>query len=193
MSWHSEFDHLDSLQEQGGINLYACVNGDPLGYVNLDGRNPVAAAIAATTAAAARALLKKLLRDIAKKKAKDAAKKQAKSSKSKAKSQGCVTKGGRGQQVGSMIKTDGSTTTSAIKAKAESVGFKSTKTANGPLKMVDENGVARVTIKGGSQHAPGSAGPHVELKTSSGQRVNPAGNQVTRKSPENHTPIDFDL
>ncbi|MDA0126170.1 MULTISPECIES: hypothetical protein [Vibrio] len=40
-----------------------------------------------------------------------------------------------------MIKTDGSTTTSAIKAKAESVGFKSTKTANGPLRMVDENGV----------------------------------------------------
>jgi hypothetical protein len=43
VSWHSEFDHLDSLQEQGGINLYACVNGDPLGYVDLDGRNPVAA------------------------------------------------------------------------------------------------------------------------------------------------------
>ncbi|CAG9000316.1 MAG: hypothetical protein CENE_02311 [Candidatus Celerinatantimonas neptuna] len=92
-----------------------------------------------------------------------------------------------------MIKTDGSTTASTIKAKAESVGFKSTQTANGPLKMVDENGVARVTIKGGSQRAPGSAGPHVELKTSSGQRVNPAGNPVTRKSPENHTPIDFDL
>ena len=95
VSWHSEFDHLDSLQEQGGVNLYACVNGDPLGYVDLDGRNPVAAAIAATTAAAARALLKKLLRDIAKKKAKDAAKKQAKSSKSKAKSGGkaCKRKG----------------------------------------------------------------------------------------------------
>lgn len=104
-----------------------------------------------------------------------------------------VTKGGRGQQVGSMIKTDGSTTASAIKSKAESVGFKPTQTANGPLKMVDENGVARVTIKGGSQRAPGSAGPHVELKTSSGQRVNPGGNPVTRKSPENHTPIDFDL
>ncbi len=88
-----------------------------------------------------------------------------------------------------MIKTDGSTTASAIKAKAESVGFKSTQTANGHF----ENGVARVTIKGGSQRAPGSAGFHVELKTSSGQRVNPAGNQVTRKSSENHTPIDFDL
>ena len=92
-----------------------------------------------------------------------------------------------------MIKPDGSTKASDIKAKAESVGFKPTQSANGPLKMIDENDVARVTIKGGSQRAPGSAGSHVELKTSSGQRVNPAGNPVTRKSPENHTPIDFDL
>ncbi|ENT6808092.1 polymorphic toxin type 33 domain-containing protein [Vibrio vulnificus] len=28
----------DPLQEQGGINLYAYVNGDPLGYVDPDGR-----------------------------------------------------------------------------------------------------------------------------------------------------------
>ncbi|MCK6265884.1 hypothetical protein KP803_21745 [Vibrio sp. ZSDE26] len=53
--------------------------------------------------------------------------------------------------------------------------------------------MARVTIKGGSQRTPGSDGPHVELKTSSGQRVSPAGEPVTRMSPENHTPIDFDL
>lgn len=98
-----------------------------------------------------------------------------------------------GSKFGSMINTDGSTTASAIKAKAESVGFKPAQTVNGPLKMVDENAVARVTIKGGSQRAPGSTGPHVELKTSSGERVNPAGNPVTRKSPGNHTPIDFDL
>lgn len=56
--------------------------------------------------------------------------------------------------------------------------------------MVDENGVARVTIKGGSQRAPGSAGPHVELKTSSGQRVNPAGSDkrtgTLRKEPLYH-------
>ncbi|MDK9757033.1 hypothetical protein KIV40_16865 [Vibrio sp. D173a] len=32
----------DPLQEQGGINLYAYVNGDPLGYVDPDGRNAVA-------------------------------------------------------------------------------------------------------------------------------------------------------
>jgi uncharacterized protein RhaS with RHS repeats len=31
----------DPLQEQGGINLYAYVNGDPLGYVDPDGRHPV--------------------------------------------------------------------------------------------------------------------------------------------------------
>ncbi|QOU29873.1 VCBS repeat-containing protein [Vibrio coralliilyticus] len=104
-----------------------------------------------------------------------------------------VAKGGRGKQVGDIIETDGSTKASVIKAKAESVGFKASQTANGPVKMVDENGVARVTIKGGSQRAPGSAGPHVELKTSSGQRVNTVGEPVTRKSPENHTPIDFDL
>lgn len=30
----------DPLQEEGGINLYAYVNGDPLGYVDPDGRNP---------------------------------------------------------------------------------------------------------------------------------------------------------
>jgi RHS repeat-associated protein len=104
-----------------------------------------------------------------------------------------ATQVGRGKQVGSSIKTDGSTTASSIKAKAESVGFTPIQSANGPLKMVDENGVARVTIKGGSQRAPGSAGAHVELKDSSGQRVNPAGQTVTRKSPENHTKIENDL
>ncbi len=32
----------DPLQEQGGINLYGYVNGDPLGYVDPDGRFAVA-------------------------------------------------------------------------------------------------------------------------------------------------------
>ncbi|UTW58744.1 hypothetical protein KFE96_00105 [Kordiimonas sp. SCSIO 12603] len=100
----------------------------------------------------------------------------------------CET-GGRGAQVGSMIDSNGSTKASDIIQKSQDVGFTPSQTANGPLKMVDENGVARVTIKGGSARAPGSAGPHVELKDSSGQRVNSAGQPVTRKSPENHTPI----
>lgn len=36
--------------------------------------------------------------------------------------------------------------------------------------MIDENGVARVTIKGGSERAPVSFNP----KDSSGQRVSPS-------------------
>ena len=55
--------------------------------------------------------------------------------------------------------------------------------------MVDENGVARVTVKSGNPRTLGSGGPHVELKDSAGQRVNPFGQSVTRKSPENHTLI----
>ncbi|GIU52349.1 hypothetical protein TUM4438_44860 [Shewanella sairae] len=99
----------------------------------------------------------------------------------------------RGKQIGSIIKKDGSTKASTIKAKAESVGFTSQQSSNDPLKLVDETGTARVTIKGGSDRAPGSAAPHVELKDSNGQRVSPSGSPVTRKSPENHTQIENDL
>ncbi|MFS1902020.1 RHS repeat-associated core domain-containing protein [Vibrio lentus] len=35
----------DPLQEQGGINLYAYVNGDPLGYVDPDGRYGIVGAV----------------------------------------------------------------------------------------------------------------------------------------------------
>ena len=107
--------------------------------------------------------------------------------------QDIASNSGRGKQVGDMISTDGSTKASDIRAKSEEVGFKATQTENGPLKMVDENDVARVTIKGGSERAPGSTKPHVELKDSKGQRVNPKGETVTRRSPENHTPIINDL
>ncbi|MGF1785549.1 RHS repeat-associated core domain-containing protein [Photobacterium swingsii] len=41
----------DPLQEQGGINLYAYVNGDPLGYVDPDGKEAVLASICAVAAA----------------------------------------------------------------------------------------------------------------------------------------------
>jgi len=54
------------------------------------------------------------------------------------------------------------------------------------------NGVNRLTIKQGSS-APGSTNPHMELRNTLGQLVDPAGNPVTRKSLGNHTPIDFDL
>ena len=100
---------------------------------------------------------------------------------------------GRGKQIGNMIKKDGSTKASDIKTKAEKLGLKPSQSKNGPMKMKDENGVDRVTIKGGSDRAPGSSKPHVELKDSKGQRVSPEGKPVTRKSPENHTPIKNDL
>lgn len=82
---------------------------------------------------------------------------------------------------------------SELKKYAEQQGWRSSQTANGPLKYTDENGINRITIKQGSSRAPGSANPHVEIRNASGQRVDPAGNPVTRKSPGNHTPIDFDL
>ncbi|MCI5045869.1 MAG: RHS repeat-associated core domain-containing protein [Aquisalinus sp.] len=95
----------------------------------------------------------------------------------------------RGKQVGDIIDSGGTTKASDIIAKAEEVGFTRSQTKNGPLKFKDENGVDRVTIKSGSARTQGSEGPHVELRRSDGQRVNPAGDPVTRKSPENHTPI----
>jgi len=76
---------------------------------------------------------------------------------------------------------------------AERKGWTKTQTANGPMKFVDENGVVRVTIKRGSPRAPGSGAPHVELRSPSGQRINPSGKPVTRSSPDNHAPIEWDL
>jgi hypothetical protein len=96
---------------------------------------------------------------------------------------------GRGAKVGSKIDPQGTTTASSIIKESQDVGFTASQTANGPLKMVDENGVARVTLKSGSERAPGSSASHVELKDSNGQRVNSQGQPVTRKSPQNHTPI----
>ena len=75
---------------------------------------------------------------------------------------------------------------------ALSQGWTKTQTPGGPAKYVDENGVVRMTIKEGSPRTPGSENPHVEFRDPSGQRVDPFGNPVTRRSPENHTPIEWD-
>lgn len=83
-------------------------------------------------------------------------------------------------------------TSSQLRSYAESQGWTKTQTTNGPEKWVDENGVARVTLKQGSDRAPGSANPHVEIKDGTGQRIDQFGNPVNRKSPGNHTPIIFD-
>jgi len=82
---------------------------------------------------------------------------------------------------------------SELKKFAEQQGWKLSRTANGPIKYMDKSGVYRMTIKRGSSRAPGSGNPHVELRNPYGQRIDPAGNAVTRKSPGNHTPIKFDL
>lgn len=71
-------------------------------------------------------------------------------------------------------------------------GWARSQTATGPVKYTDANGVVRLTIKRGSPRAPGSGGPHVELRNADGYRVDPYGNLVTRKSPGNHTPIEWD-
>ena len=58
-----------------------------------------------------------------------------------------------------MINTNGSTNASDIVAKAKDVGFTPTQTENGPLKLVDENGIARVTIKEGKSASTGKCHP----------------------------------
>ncbi|MBC6447148.1 putative T7SS-secreted protein [Actinokineospora xionganensis] len=75
---------------------------------------------------------------------------------------------------------------------AQAQGWTKTQTDNGPPKYVDDNGVTRLTIKEGSPRAPGSANPHIEIRDENGQRTDANGNPVTRKSPGNHTPIEWD-
>jgi RHS repeat-associated protein len=73
-----------------------------------------------------------------------------------------------------------------------SQGWTRSRTTNGPIKYTDESGTVRVTIKRVSGRAPGSGSPHVEMRNSAGERVDPYGNAVTRKSPGNHTPVEHD-
>jgi hypothetical protein len=75
---------------------------------------------------------------------------------------------------------------------ADSQGWTKTQTPGGPPKYVDENGIVRMTIKEGSPRTPGSEAPHVELRDATGQRIDPNGNPVTRRSEGNHTPIVWD-
>ncbi|WP_328995313.1 hypothetical protein OG394_12080 [Kribbella sp. NBC_01245] len=93
---------------------------------------------------------------------------------------GQLTKGGRG-------------TASGLVDVAESQGWKAVQSSGGPLKYVDSNGIERLVIKRGTARTPGSNFPHVAIRNASGQRVDPYGNVVSRKSPGNHTPITWDL
>ncbi len=82
---------------------------------------------------------------------------------------------------------------SELEKYAQEQGWTRSKTENGPIKYTDEDGVVRITIKKGSDRAPGSSDPHVEMRNPDGVRIDPDGNPVTRKSPGNHTPIEMDI
>jgi filamentous hemagglutinin len=82
---------------------------------------------------------------------------------------------------------------SDFKLWAELQGWQPTQTPKGPLKYVDENGVARLTLKQGSSRTPGSNYPHVELRMADRQRIDIWGNHVTRTSPGNHIRIQWDI
>lgn len=76
---------------------------------------------------------------------------------------------------------------------AESQGWKRLQSQTGPIKYVDENGIERIVLKSGSSRTTGSGDPHIAIRDSAGLRVNPYGNPVSRRSPGNHTPIEWDL
>jgi hypothetical protein len=84
-------------------------------------------------------------------------------------------------------------TASELESYAREQGWTLRQTEAGPAKYVDDNGVVRLTLKKGSPRAPGSAGPHVEIRDADGNRIDPSGNVVTRKSAANHTSIIWDL
>jgi Pretoxin HINT domain len=94
--------------------------------------------------------------------------------------------------LGQMV-AGGRATASQLDEFGTSVGWFRSQTATGPIKFTDENAVVRLTIKLGSNRAPGSSNPHVEIRNALGQRVDPFGIPVTRTSPRNHTPIIWDL
>ncbi|MEO3762946.1 Hint domain-containing protein [Streptomyces sp. B5E4] len=88
---------------------------------------------------------------------------------------------------------NGTAKASELEAFGAAQGWTRTQTASGPIKFRDDNGKYRLTIKRGSGRAPGSSDPHVEMRNADGDRIDSFGNVVTRKSPGNHTPIDWDL
>ncbi|WP_433159655.1 DUF6531 domain-containing protein [Kribbella sp. CA-247076] len=87
----------------------------------------------------------------------------------------------------------GTAKASDLVAFGDAQGWVLTQTKTGPMIFVDSAGVKRMTIKKGTPRAPGSGFPHVEVRDSTGQRIDPFGNAVTRKSPGNHIPIEWDL
>jgi hypothetical protein len=71
-------------------------------------------------------------------------------------------------------------------------GWTKSQTETGPAHYLDENGMKRLTLKQGSGRTPGSEDPHAEMRNESGNRIDSDGNEVTRRSPGNHSPIEWD-
>lgn len=67
------------------------------------------------------------------------------------------------------------------------------KNPTSPLSYVDKRGVPRITIKKGSVRTPGSEIPHASIRNFKGELVDNTGKPTTRRSPGNHTPIDWNL
>ena len=64
----------------------------------------------------------------------------------------------------------------------------------GPMRFFDKNGVVRMELKSGSARTPGSELPHGSFRNPEGQTINPrTGEPVSRRSPENHSPIRDDM
>ena len=82
---------------------------------------------------------------------------------------------------------------SELAAFAQRQGWTRVQSATGPMKFVDRNGVARLTLKRGSSRASGSGGPHAEFRNVDNVRIDAFGNPIRRKSKSNHRPIEFDL
>ena len=97
------------------------------------------------------------------------------------------------RQLSELFKNGATPKASELEDLARGEGWTRIHKPDGPIKYVDENGVVRMTVKRGSDRAPGSAYPHVEIRDASGQRTDPFGNPVSRRSPDNHTPIEWDL
>ncbi len=80
-----------------------------------------------------------------------------------------------------------------IESWAAQSGWQRIKKPTGPIKYFDDAGVERVTIKRGSPRTPGSQDPHISLRNSNDELIDPWGNKVGRESPGNHVPIDYDI
>jgi hypothetical protein len=88
---------------------------------------------------------------------------------------------------------NGDATASDLMEFGRNQGWTFAKSPDGPRKFLDDSGIERLIIKHGSPRTPGSEFPHVEARDPTGQRVDPLGNPVVRRSDGNHVPIIWDL